>query len=586
MNILEILKTHLSKTFLQLGYDQKFLVITFSNRPDLCDFQCNSCFALAKEYGVNPSQIAEKIIENSEELKKFFDINFFNGFINFVAKTNILEQYANYLLDNELVEKHKDTKKIIMDYGGANVAKELHVGHLRSPLIGESLKRLHVLFGDSVTSDTHLGDWGLQMGLTIAQLEDDGYLGNYFNNGEKKIITLDTLNEAYPKASLRKKSDNTFAKRAEDYTLFLQQKKQPYYDIWKEIRKISVAQIEKDYLKLNVKFDLFYGESTSSDSVPKILDIFIKNNLCHNSCGALVVDVAKEGEHVPMPKNNPDDPNEEVRFHNPMPPAIIQKYNGGELYVTTDLATIYDRSKENPDEIIYITDKRQATHFEQVFRCARKANLLPITTKLTHIGFGTMNGADGKPFKTRDGGMIKLSDVINMLTEKAKEKLDKNNISYDEKLPLMIGVAAMKFGDMSNTVSKDYIFDLDKFASFEGKTGPYIQYTAVRINSLLEKSDKNFGKITINSSEEKNIIMSIIKLTESFDICYKEKSLNSLCDAVYNLASAFSLFYNNTKVLSQTDDKLRNGYLSLCKLVYKAIALTLNVLAIDIPEKM
>lgn len=586
MNILELLKEQLSKTFSRLGFDPNYVVVTFSNRPDLCDFQCNSCFNLAKKYCQNIMQIGKAIIDNSEELKKDFDITFFNGFINFVAKPSILERYANYILANDLVEKHVDTKNIIMDYGGANVAKELHVGHLRSPLIGESLKRLHTLFGDKVISDTHLGDWGLQMGLTIAQLEEDGYLDNYFKNGKPKTITLDVLNDTYPKASKRKKCDATFAKKAEDYTLFLQQKKQPYYDIWKEIRKISVTQIEKDYLKLNVKFDLFYGESTSSDSVPKILEMFTKGKLCYNSCGALVVDVAKEGEHIPMPKNNPNDPNEEVRFHNPMPPAIIQKHNGGELYVTTDLATIYDRAKENPDEIMYITDKRQSTHFEQVFRCARKAKLVPDTTKLIHIGFGTMNGPDGKPFKTRDGGMIKLSDVINLLTNKAKEKLDKNGIEYDEKLPLMIGVAAMKFGDMSNTVTKDYVFDLDKFASFEGKTGPYLQYTAVRINSLLEKSDKKFGEITITSNEEKNIIMSIIKLVESFGICYTDNSLNYLCDAVYNVASAFSLFYNNTKILTEKDEKLRSSYLSLCKLVYKSISLALNVLAIDIPVKM
>lgn len=586
MNILDEIKTSLSAVFAEMGYGTSDVIVTFSNRPAMCDVQCNSAFALAKKYGKAPNVIASEIVAHCDALKHAYDISVCGGFINFTVKAEKLSLFANDILNGEIVEKNATSKKIIMDYGGANVAKELHVGHLRSPLIGESIKRLHMAFGDTVISDTHLGDWGLQMGLTIAQLKDDGYLDGYFDVGENKPITLDILNEEYPKASLRKKTDADFYKKAEDFTLYLQQKKQPYYDVWKDIRAISVSQIEKDYAKLNCTFDRWYGESTCSPDVPTVIDIFKSKNLCRYSDGALVVDVAREGEHVPLPKKNPDDPNEPIMYANPMPPAVIQKHNGGELYATTDLATIYERAKEHPDAIIYCTDNRQETHFKQVFRCARMAGLVPDSTELVSVLFGTMNGTDGKPFKTRDGGTVKLSDVINLLTDKAKEKLDKNGLEYDEKLPLMIGVAAMKFGDLSNTVTKDYVFDLDRFASFEGKTGPYLQYTAVRIKSLIEKSDKIYGDIVIDSAEQKNIVMSISRLIESLKVCYKDHSLNALCESTYNLANAFSTFYNNTKILSEPDATKRASYLSLCRLVGKVLAFGLDILAIDIPDRM
>lgn len=588
MNIKKEISELLKPTFDKLGYNESLGIVNFSSMPNV-DFQCNSAFTLAKQQGVNPAIIAAKIADEFNKTNKSITASNIGGFVNFVVSNEFLSSMANKIKDDKDlgIEKHQKARTIIMDYGGANVAKELHVGHLRSPIIGESLKRLYMLLGDKVISDSHLGDWGMQMGLTIAQLQEDGYLDYYFGKGTKTDITLNMLNEEYPKASARKKTDSDFKKKADDYTLYVQQKKEPYYTIYKEIRQASVKAIEKNYKMLNSYYDLWYGESTAQPYIDEVIKIFKDRGLTRESNGALVVDVAREGEHIPLPKKNPDDPNEEVQYKNPMPPAIIQKYNGGDLYATTDIATLYMRQKDFKfDACFYVTDKRQTLHFEQVFRCVRMAGIIKDNQDLVHIGFGTMNGKDGKPFKTRDGGTIKLEDIINLLINKAKEKLEENNVEYDEKLALAIGVAAMKFGDLSNIISKDYVFDLDKFLSFEGKTGPYLQYTAVRIKSILKKATDKVGTIEISTQEERNIITNIFKVIDCYEICYQDKSLNLLCSELYNLASAFSTFYNNIKILAEPDRDKRISYLTLCRLVLDILSLGLNVLAIDIPEKM
>ena len=588
MNIKKEISELLKPTFDKLGYDESLGIVNFSSMPNV-DFQCNSAFTLAKQQGVNPAIIAAKIADEFNKTNKSITASNIGGFVNLVVSNEFLSSMANKIKDDKDlgIEKHQKARTIIMDYGGANVAKELHVGHLRSPIIGESLKRLYMLLGDKVISDSHLGDWGMQMGLTIAQLQEDGYLDYYFGKGAKTDITLNMLNEEYPKASARKKTDSDFKKKADDYTLYVQQKKEPYYTIYKEIRQASVKAIEKNYKMLNSYYDLWYGESTAQPYIDEVIKIFKDRGLTRESNGALVVDVAREGEHIPLPKKNPDDPNEEVQYKNPMPPAIIQKYNGGDLYATTDIATLYMRQKDFKfDACFYVTDKRQTLHFEQVFRCVRMAGIIKDNQDLVHIGFGTMNGKDGKPFKTRDGGTIKLEDIINLLINKAKKKLEENNVEYDEKLALAIGVAAMKFGDLSNIISKDYVFDLDKFLSFEGKTGPYLQYTAVRIKSILKKATDKVGTIEISTQEERNIITNIFKVIDCYEICYQDKSLNLLCSELYNLASAFSTFYNNIKILAEPDRDKRISYLTLCRLVLDMLSLGLNVLAIDIPEKM
>lgn len=562
--------------------------VSFSNRPDLCDFQSNFCFTLSKTLHKAPFELSEEIVNKIPDNKKFEFVAVKPGFINIKVKNEYLSQKADETLLDKLsgVEKHKNTKKILMDYGGANVAKELHVGHLRSPLIGESLSRLHRLLGDEVITDAHLGDWGLQMGLTIAQLEEDGTLDYYFKNSKKEPqITLEMLNIAYPKASLRKNTDEEFKKKAAQYTLNIQQKKEPFYSAYKKIREISVKEIEKNYKELNATFDYFYGESDAEPYIQKTIDIFVDKNLSHKSEGALIVDVAKEGENVLSAKL---DENGKPYLLNPMPPVILKKQNGADVYATTDIATILMRNKtiKNLDEIYYIVDGRQASHFERVFRACKLAGISPENQKLLHIGFGTMNGKDGKPFKTREGTTVKLVDIINLLIDKASEKLLSNGLKPTRDLALKIGVGAMKFGDLSNIVTKDYVFDLDKFLSFEGKTGPYLQYTVARINSILAKTDCKAGKIKIYSEDERKIIISILKLISAYEVCYEEKSLNTLCLAAYDLASAFSSFYNNHYILNEKDLEKKKAYIAICQLVKKCLTQALWVLAIDIPERM
>ena len=568
--------------------DEKDVSVSFSNRPDLCDFQSNSCFVLSKTMHKAPFDLASEIVNKIPENKKFEFEAVKPGFINIKIKESYLSNIGDNILASELcgVEKHKNPRKIVMDYGGANVAKELHVGHFRSPLIGESLKRLHKLFGDEVISDAHLGDWGLQMGLTLLQLREDGVLDYYFEKkGKEPVITLEMLNVAYPKASKRKDVDEDFKKRADDYTLKIQHKEEPYFTIYKKIKDISVKQIEKHYKELNAEFDLWYGESTANPYIDETIKIFVDKGLAHESEGALVVDVAREGENVLSDKL---DENGKPYLINPMPPAIIKKYNGGDLYATTDIATILMRNRmyQNLDEIIYTTDNRQNMHFEQVFRCCKLAGISPENQKLTHIPFGTMNGKDGKPFKTRAGDVVRLGDVVNMLIEKASEKLLANGLKPTREFALKIGVGAMKFMDLSNTVGKDYVFDLDKALSFEGKTGPYIQYTVARINSILSKTDCKPGKIKIYSDDERKIIISILKLISAYDVCYDDYSLSTLCSSTYDLASAFSTFYNNHHILNEKDVEKKKSYIAVCQLVKKCLTQALYVLAIDVPDRM
>lgn len=584
MDIKEIIKSDLNKAFIKCGFDANANVV-FSARPEMCDFQCNDIFALAKKVGKNPVDVG-KLVADAIEKNNLYSVEFVPpAFINFKLTDDSYNAIAIDYYKNGAAPSFRDNKTVYFDYGGANVAKSLHVGHLRSPIIGESLARLYRLLGNKVITDTYLGDWGLQMGLTVAQLEDEGYLEGWFNRGENKTITLDTLNEVYPKASSRKKVDEKFKDKADLYTLYIQQQKQPYYDIYKQIRAISIEQIKYYYDQLNCHFDLWNGESNAEPYTKKMIKMFTDKGLTRESDGATIVDVANENENVPTDKIDAEG---NVLYKNPMPPLILKKHNGADIYATTELATILLRNeKYHPDKIVYITDFRQTLHFTQVFRAAKMAGISPENQELQFIGFGTMNGKDGKAFKTRSGDTIKLGDIVDLLKEKASEKLKQNGIEDNEKLALQIGVAAMKFGDLINVVGKDYVFDLDRFTSFEGKTGPYIQYTAVRIKSILNKfGAKVNGKINITTTEERKIVLAVLKLTSSFLTCYKDSSLNSLCLALYDLCSAYSNFYNNIKILSEPDENKKQSYLSLSKMVLDVIELGTNILAMDIPDKM
>lgn len=591
MDIKEDIRREIEKVLIEMDLSADKLSISFSNLPQLCDFQTNFALITAKNFNMKPLELANAIVDKLNVKGMEFSVAI-PGFINIKVNNEILSNYANEVIVDERfgVGKVTNPRKILIDYGGANVAKELHVGHLRSPIIGEALKRLHRFLGDNVVADTHLGDWGLQMGLTILQLKNDGFLDDFFEKNAKiseislKNVTLDTLNEEYPKASKRKEADEDFKKLADTYTLYIQQKKEPYFTIYKQIKALSVEEIKKNYEMLNAYFDYWYGESDADAYIQETLDIFEKKGLLRESDGALVVDIAEEGEHIPIPKKSED---EVQRYKNPMPPAILKKYNGGVLYVTTEIATILMRNKmDNFDEMIYLTDNRQGNHFVQAFRCAKKAGISPENQVLKHIAFGTMNGKDGKPFKTRSGETVKLKDVINLLIDKASEKLKANGIENDRELARKIGVGAMKFGDLSNIISKDYVFDIDKFLSFDGKTGPYIQYTIARINSILEKKDVEDGVIHISTNEEREIILALLKLNSSYFVSYEDYSLNLICSSTFDLAKAFSTLYNNTKILSEKDIEKKKSLLAICKLVKRSLSNALNVLGIDIVEKM
>ena len=593
LSIINFLNTKLKAAIKICGLDYQGNCVSFSNRPDMADFQSNVCFVLSKTLKKRPDEIAGLIINAlDEETKSIFNVELCApAYINFKFNDGAVVKFLNDYLTGAKFEQVGKGKTAVLDYGGANIAKELHMGHLRSPIIGESIKRIYSLFGYNTIADVHLGDWGLQMGLVIAMLDELDMLGYYFGKGGKKPeITLDFLNENYPKASKRSKIDPEFKVKAETYTLYLQQLKEPYYTIWKDIKAVSVVAIKRNYENLNCKFDLWYGESDAQKYIKQTIDTFIQKGLARESEDALVVDVKREGEHIPIPKKDPLDPNEKQLYKNPMPPVIIKKHNGGDLYATTDLATIVERVKDNKNlsEIIYVTDKRQANHFEGVFRASRMAGLVPDSVKLTHVGYGTMNGKDGKPFKTRDGGVVKLEDVINLVTSRAEEKLKANgvNADNDNQLARQIGVGAMKFGDLCNEASRDYVFDIDSFMSFEGKTGPYLQYTAVRIKSLLQKAG-NFGvKITDASEFGRKLLMDILKQEDAFIGALGQLSPSLICTATYNLASTFSTLYNNVRILNEADESRRNSLLSLCKLVLDRITLGLECLAIDIPDKM
>lgn len=558
--------------------DENFCV-SFSAMPNLCDFQCNSCFAVAKKLGKNPYDLACQIVEAIPQ-NQFFTFSVARpAFINITLTNQGLTHMSQVLLSQQF--NLGGGKKIFLDYGGPNIGKAMHIGHMRSFNIGEAFKRLYRKLGFETVSDIFLGDWGMPMGLIMAMLEKQGVFDDYYSG--KKQLTIEVMNTAYPQASQLKTQDEKFKQRAEQITLFFQQKQQPYYDFWKKLRDVSVAEIKKVCRLLNVDFDLWNGESNASEYVSTILKIFEEKKLSRISEGALVVDVAEEGEQIPIPKKSPD---EVQRYENPMPPLMLKKSNGGDKYETSDIATIYYRNKfYHPDIIHYFTDARQNQRFIQIFRACKKAGISPQEQLLLHTGFGTINGKDGKALKTRDGGNMQLSDLLNMLYEKAEQKLVENGTEHDDDLKRKIGNAALKFADLSNSVEKDYNFDVDRVLSFDGKTGPYIQYTACRIKSILSKAPK-FKENYNFSAQHKEMLISLNRLASSYRICFENKSLNDLCGSLYDLASAFSSFYNSCHILSEQDKSLQSAHLTLLKIVLKFIEEACDILAIEVPDKM
>ncbi|MDF2548549.1 MAG: arginyl-tRNA synthetase [Anaerosolibacter sp.] len=572
--------------FEQSGYDRKYGTVSISNRPDLCQFQCNGALPAAKQYKKAPMQIANEILEKLKKMEMFQDVSVAGpGFININITDHFLAAYVNKMYNSEKLGciEASDPKTIVIDYGGANVAKPLHVGHLRSAIIGESLKRISKFMGHNVIGDVHLGDWGLQIGMVISELRrrnpelpyfDETFQGEY---PKEAPFTIDELEEIYPAASKLAKSDSAAMEESKKATTELQKGRKGYVELWKHILNVSVNDLKKGYGNLNVDFDLWKGESDSQQYVDVMVDYLKDNNYTSESEGLLVVDVSKETDtHT-------------------IPPFIVLKSDGSSLYSTTDLATIWERVREyNPDQIIYVVDKRQDLHFEQVFRCAKKTKIASEDLKLEFIGFGTMNGKDGKPFKTREGGVMRLQDLIQIIKDAVKDRL-KENKSIENKeineIARKVGLSALKYGDLSNQATKDYVFDIERFSSFEGNTGPYILYTAVRIKSILRRiADEGFqyaDKINTPYSDiERSLFLKLSKFNEVVELSFTDKAPNKICDYVYDLASTFNRFYHDNKIIAEENINKKASWINLISLTMKVLETSLDLLGIETPERM
>lgn len=580
----DILSRAVSEAFAGCGYDYSLGTVVVSDRLDLCQFQCNGSFAAAKLYKKPPLVVAGEVaarLESDARIKSIEAVR--PGFINITLTDEYLLEYLSAVNSDPSLGVPQDdsNKSIVMDYGGPNVAKSLHIGHLRSAIIGEAIKRIARAMGITVYSDVHLGNWGTPMGLVIAEYSERHPEWACFREDfdperdELPVLDPEELNEIYPYASAKSKQDEAFKEKAHRITFELQSRRPGYYALWKQLVSASVSDVKKIFGALNVDFDLWYGESDSDDYIPELVSILDSKGLLHESEGALVVDVKREDDKITVP------------------PVIIKKSDSSSTYATTDLATIIQRERDyHPGKILYVVDKRQSLHFEQVFRCARMAELVPEDTQLSFLGFGTMNGSDGKPFKTRDGGTMKLSELIRTATDEALEKLrDSQYLSSDiEEIARKIGIAAIKFGDLSNQPSKDYIFDLGKFLSFDGKTGTYLLYTVTRINSILSRAGiDSLSDLTpsgIYSDAEREIVLDIILSGEAYQKALSDLAPSVLCDCAYNLASAFSRFYHDNRILSEEDGEKRTSWLALCLITRRVLVKLLETLGIEPVEHM
>ena len=585
--LLELITIETEAAFEKAGYDRELAKVTLSNRPDLCEYQCNGALAGAKKYKKAPFMIAEDVAANLAGSTYFESVDVVKpGFINLKLSKESVASYLNGMKAEEKlgVENEETPKTIMIDYGGPNVAKPLHVGHLRSAIIGESVKRILRYKGNQVIGDIHLGDWGYQMGLIITELKkrqpdlpyfDESYEGEY---PAEAPFTISELEEIYPTASAYAKEHEDYREEALQATYLLQNGNRGYRAVWDHIMNVSVTDLKKNYENLNVEFDLWKGESDAQKYIPDMVQMLKDEGYAHYDEGALVVDVQEE------------DDNKEV------PPCMILKSDGAALYDTTDLATLVEREQDyHPDEVIYVVDKRQELHFTQVFRCAKKTGIVPEKTGLKFLGFGTMNGKDGKPFKTREGGVMRLENLIREIDEEMYKKImDNRTVEAEEarRTSQIVGLAAIKYGDLSNQASKDYIFDVDRFTSFEGNTGPYILYTIVRIKSILNKYQENggsLGGLTIRPAEneyEKALMLQVLKFNDVFGAVYEETAPHKLCAYIYELANEFNKFYHETKILSEEDEEKKAGYIALLVLTRRVLETCIDLLGFEAPERM
>ena len=579
--ILDIITKKMQQAFTDAGYDASFGRVTVSNRPDLCEYQCNGALSAAKQYKCAPIQIAKSVVEKLDANDYDMVEAVMPGFINLKMSGSFLQAYLEEMRNAEDfgVEKTGAGKSVVVDYGGANVAKPLHIGHLRPAIIGEALKRLHKFLGYSTIGDVHLGDWGLQMGLIIAELQerqpdlcyfDPDYTGEYPTEAP---FTLSDLEEIYPAASA-KKSDPVFAEKAHIATYENQMGRRGYRAIWQHIMNISLPDLRRIYDTLDVHFEKWLGESEAQPYIPAMVEDLKARGLAVLSEGAWVIPVAQEGDKKEVP------------------PCILVKTDGSAIYATTDLATMVQRMQDwNPDKILYVTDKRQNLHFEQIFRAAKKSGIVKAETELEHVGHGTMNGKDGKPFKTRDGGVLRLEQLIADMTDFVRAKVVENKIvdeSEVEETTAKIALAALKYGDLSNQPTKDYNFDLERFAAFEGNTGPYILYTIVRVKSILAKYGA-WAPLPIQVPANpcaKDLMLSITKLGPTLEAALKTSSPNQICAYIYDLAGCVNKFYHETRNLGEENEQLKAGYIALIGLAKNVLETCIDLLGFAAPEKM
>ena len=582
MSLIKNIEKEIKNTIESSGYSLENFVLQPSSRTDLGQYQINDSMVLAKKYGKNPRDIATDIVKELEKDKRFTNINIAGpGFINISLTDEYLTELLNMInTDITSVIDKKEPKKIILDYGGANVAKALHVGHLRSANIGEALKRLAILLGYEVLGDAHLGDYGRPLGFVVLEIKkrypdlpyfDPNYTGDY---SEIELpITNEELEKIYPEASRKAKEDENYLEEGRDVTAKIQNHIPGYYDLWKKVVDISKADIKNVYDDLNVHFELWQGESDAAEYFNELEEFFEKSGVLIESSGAKIIEVKEETDKAPMP------------------PLLFVKSNGTLSYETTDLATILERKKNyNPDEIWYLTDARQELHFMQVFRAAKKAKLVNDDIKLVWFGFGTMNGKDGKPFKTRDGGVMPLKGLINLIYDETIKRINPETVSADEKekVAKTVAIAALKYADFLPYRGTDYIFEVEKFADLEGKTGPYLLYSTIRMKSLLNKAKniKQEKATTITTATEREIILNLLGLPRVLDKALEAKSLNDIAEYLYKLTSQYNKFYSENKIITEENEYIRESWLILTTVVYNINMLLLNTLGISVPEKM
>lgn len=586
--ILDLITDEMVKAFEAAGLDAKYAKVTVSNRPDLCEYQCNGAMAAAKEYKKAPIMIAEEVVAQLKDNAMFESVEAVKpGFLNLKLNNEFVASYISKMQeDTERLgcDKVEHPKTIMIDYGGPNVAKPLHVGHLRSAIIGESIKRIGKFMGHNMIGDVHLGDWGLQMGLIITELKlrkpelcyfDENYEGEY---PVEPPFTISELEEIYPTASGKSKEDAAYKEAAMQATYELQHGRRGYQALLSHILNVSVTDLKKNYANLNVSFELWKGESDAQPYIPDMVQQMKDDGYAYISDGALVVDVKEETDTKEIP------------------PCMILKSDGASLYNTTDLATIVWRMKDyHPDKIIYVVDKRQELYFTQVFRCARKTHLVGDDTELQFLGFGTMNGKDGKPFKTREGGVMRLETLLSSINDEMYRKITENRTVEEAEAKAtakVVALSAVKYGDLSNQASKDYIFDIDRFTSFEGNTGPYILYTIVRIKSILNKykeAGKEAGTAAIlpaHSESEKALMLELTRFNAMMENAYEETAPHKVCSYIYDLANALNHFYHETKIMAEEDEAVQASYVRLLTLTRRTLEVCIDVLGFSAPDRM